>query len=64
MALAMSVDGNSRYGRLEPRKGAMIAVAEASRNIICSGGRPLAVADCLNYGDPSDPFVYMILQRV
>ncbi len=58
MALAMSVDGNSRYGRLEPRTGAMIVVAEASRNIICSGGRPVAVADCLNYGDPSDPFVY------
>jgi phosphoribosylformylglycinamidine synthase len=56
--LAMSVDGNSRYGRLEPRKGAMIAVAEAARNIICSGGRPVALADCLNYGDPSDPFVY------
>ena len=58
LALAMSVDGNSRYGRLEPRTGAMIAVAEASRNIICSGGRPLALADCLNYGDPSDPYVY------
>ena len=58
MALAMSVDGNSRYGRLEPRKGAMISVAEAARNIICSGGRPLALADCLNYGDPSDSFVY------
>ena len=58
LALAMSVDGNSRYGRLEPRNGVMIAVAEASRNIICSGGRPLAVADCLNYGDPADPFVY------
>ena len=57
-ALAMSVDGNSRYGRLEPRKGAMIAVAEASRNIICSGARPMALADCLNYGDPADPFVY------
>jgi phosphoribosylformylglycinamidine synthase len=56
--LAMSVDGNSRYGRLEPRKGAMIAVAEAARNIICSGGRPVALADCLNYGDPSDPYVY------
>jgi phosphoribosylformylglycinamidine synthase len=57
-ALAMSVDGNSRYGKLEPRKGAMIAVAEAARNIICSGGRPVALADCLNYGDPSDPYVY------
>ena len=58
LALALSVDGNSRYGKLEPRIGAMISVAEASRNIICSGGRPLALADCLNYGDPSDPFVY------
>jgi len=58
LALAMSVDGNSRYGRLDPRKGAMVSVAEASRNIICSGGRPLALADCLNYGDPADPFVY------
>jgi phosphoribosylformylglycinamidine synthase len=57
-ALAMSVDGNSRYGKLEARKGAMIAVAEAARNIICSGGRPMAVADGLNFGDPSDPFVY------
>ncbi|MCK4989995.1 MAG: hypothetical protein KAS29_05895, partial [Bacteroidales bacterium] len=56
--LAMSVDGNSRYGRLEPRKGAMIAVAEAARNIICSGGRPVALANCLNYGDPADPYVY------
>jgi phosphoribosylformylglycinamidine synthase II len=58
IALAMSVDGNCRYGRLEPRIGAKISVAEASRNIICSGGRPLALADCLNYGDPADPFVY------
>jgi len=58
IALAMSVDGNSRYGRLEPRNGVMIAVAEASRNIICSGGRPVALADCLNFGDPADPFVY------
>ena len=56
--LAMSVDGNSRYGKLEARKGAMIAVAEAARNIICSGGRPVALADCLNYGDPADPYVY------
>jgi len=56
--IALSVAGNSRYIRQEPRKGAMIAVAAASRNIICSGGEPLAVADCLNFGDPADPFVY------
>jgi len=57
-ALAMSVDGNSRYCRLEAKKGAMIAVAEAARNVICSGGTPVALADCLNYGDPADPYVY------
>ncbi|MFZ5940532.1 MAG: phosphoribosylformylglycinamidine synthase subunit PurL [Bacteroidota bacterium] len=56
--IALSVDGNHRYIRQEPRKGAMIAVAEAARNIICSGGEPVAVADCLNFGDPADPFVY------
>ena len=58
MALAMSVDGNSRYGRLEPRKGTMISVAEAATNIMCPGGKPLDLADGLNYGDPADPFVY------
>jgi phosphoribosylformylglycinamidine synthase II len=58
IALAVSVDGNSRYGKLEARVGAMISVAEAARNIICSGGKPVALANCLNYGDPSDPFVY------
>lgn len=57
-ALAISVDGNSRYGRIEAKKGAMIAVAEAARNIICSGGKPVALADSLNFGDPADPFVY------
>ncbi|MBN1132420.1 MAG: phosphoribosylformylglycinamidine synthase subunit PurL [Bacteroidales bacterium] len=57
-AIAVSLNGNMRYGRMEPRKGALISVAGAARNIICSGGTPLAVADCLNFGDPSDPFVY------
>lgn len=56
--LALSVDGNSRYVRKEPRKGAMIAVAEASRNIICSGGKPVALANGLNFGDPGDLHVY------
>ncbi len=56
--LAVSVDGNSRYIKMEPRQGAMIAVAEAARNIVCSGGTPLAVANGLNFGDPSDPSVY------
>jgi phosphoribosylformylglycinamidine synthase subunit PurL len=56
--LAISVDGNSRYVRKEPRQGAMIAVAEASRNIICSGGSPLALANGLNFGDPGNLHVY------
>jgi len=56
--IALSVEGNSRYIGQEPRKGARIAVAEAARRIICSGGEPVAVSDCLNFGDPSNPFVY------
>ncbi len=56
--LALSVDGNARYVKKEPRKGAMIAVAEASRNIICSGGKPVALANGLNFGDPADLHVY------
>ena len=56
--IALSVDGNSRYVRREPRKGTMIAVAEAARNIVCSGGEPVALANGLNFGDPSDLHVY------
>jgi phosphoribosylformylglycinamidine synthase len=53
--LAMTADCNSRYVYLNPRRGAAIAVAEAARNIACSGGRPLAVTDCLNFASPEDP---------
>jgi phosphoribosylformylglycinamidine (FGAM) synthase-like enzyme len=56
--IALSVDGNSRYVRREPRKGTMIAVAEAARNIVCSGGEPVALANGLNFGDPGDLQVY------
>ncbi|MDF1570191.1 MAG: phosphoribosylformylglycinamidine synthase subunit PurL [Bacteroidales bacterium] len=56
--IALSVDGNSRYVRREPRKGTMIAVAEAARNIVCSGGKPVALANGLNFGDPGDLRVY------
>jgi phosphoribosylformylglycinamidine synthase len=56
--IALSVDGNSRYVRREPRKGTMIAVAEAARNIVCSGGEPVALANGLNFGDPGDLRVY------
>lgn len=56
--IALSVDGNSRYVRRQPRVGTMIAVAEAARNIVCSGGEPVALANGLNFGDPSDLRVY------
>jgi phosphoribosylformylglycinamidine synthase subunit PurL len=57
-ALAVTVDCNSRYVFGDPYKGAMIAVAEAARNIVCSGGQPLGVTNCLNFGNPYDPEVY------
>src|SRR5690606_39705444 len=57
-ALAVTTDCNSRYVYADPYKGAMIAVAEAARNIVCSGGLPLGVTNCLNFGNPYDPEVY------
>ncbi|MFM9616264.1 AIR synthase related protein, partial [Streptomyces niveiscabiei] len=54
-ALAVTVDCNSRYVYANPYIGGMIAVAEASRNIICSGGEPIGVTNCLNFGNPYDP---------
>ncbi|MCB5951024.1 phosphoribosylformylglycinamidine synthase subunit PurL [Enterococcus sp. BWT-B8] len=51
-ALAMTTDCNARYLYLNPEVGGQIAVAEAARNIVCSGGQPLAITDCLNYGSP------------
>jgi phosphoribosylformylglycinamidine synthase len=57
-ALAMTTDCNGRYVKSDPRKGAMIAVAEAARNISCTGGQPLGVTNCLNFGNPYDPEVY------
>ncbi len=56
--LALTTDCNSRYVFADPYKGAMIAVAEAARNIVCSGGLPLGVTNCLNFGNPYDPEVY------
>jgi phosphoribosylformylglycinamidine synthase subunit PurL len=56
--LALTTDCNSRYVYADPHKGAMIAVAEAARNIVCSGGQPLGVTNCLNFGNPYDPEVY------
>ncbi|WEK35424.1 MAG: phosphoribosylformylglycinamidine synthase subunit PurL [Candidatus Pseudobacter hemicellulosilyticus] len=56
--LAVTTDCNSRYVFADPYKGTMIAVAEAARNIVCSGGEPLGVTNCLNFGNPYDPEVY------
>jgi phosphoribosylformylglycinamidine synthase len=56
-ALAMSVDGNGRYCYLDPHGGAMLAVAEASRNVACAGARPLGATNCLNFGNPERPAI-------
>jgi phosphoribosylformylglycinamidine synthase subunit PurL len=57
-ALALTTDCNSRYVFADPYKGTMIAVAEAARNIVCSGGQPIGITNCLNFGNPYDPEVY------
>lgn len=57
-ALAMCTDGNGRYVYLDPKRGGAIAVAEAARNIVCSGAEPLGVTDCLNFGNPEKPEIY------
>jgi phosphoribosylformylglycinamidine synthase II len=56
-ALAMSLDGNGRYCYLDPYRGAMLAVAEAARNVACAGARPLAATNCLNFGNPERPAI-------
>ena len=57
-ALAMTTDCNARYCYLNPRMGAISAVCESARNIVCSGGKPLAVTNCLNFGNPYKPEIY------
>ncbi|MEQ1352954.1 MAG: phosphoribosylformylglycinamidine synthase subunit PurL [Candidatus Acidiferrum sp.] len=56
-ALALATDGNGRWCQLNPRLGAMHAVAEAARNVACSGARPIAATNCLNFGSPEKPAV-------
>lgn len=56
--IAMTVDCNSRYVHADPYKGGLIAVCEAARNIVCSGGTPSAITNCLNFGNPYNPEVY------
>jgi phosphoribosylformylglycinamidine synthase subunit PurL len=53
--LAMSLDGNGRWCYLDPKLGAMHCVAEAARNVVCSGGKPVAATNCLNFGNPEKP---------
>lgn len=57
-AIAVKVDCNARYVHANPYVGAMIAVSEAARNIVCSGGTPVAITNCLNFGNPYNPEVY------
>jgi phosphoribosylformylglycinamidine synthase len=55
--IALALDGNGRFAKLDPFAGAQLALSEAYRNVACTGARPLAVTDCLNFGSPEDPAV-------
>src|SRR5690606_10291026 len=57
-ALAMKVDCNSKFVYLNPYMGGIIAVSECARNVVCAGGQPLGITNCLNFGNPYDPEVY------
>jgi phosphoribosylformylglycinamidine synthase len=62
-ALAIATDGNGRYCWLDPETGGKIAVAEAARNVVCSGGEPLAITDNLNFGSPEKPESFWQLEK-
>lgn len=62
-AIAITTDCNSRYIYLDPETGGKIAVAEAARNIVCSGAKPLALTDGLNYGNPTNPEVFWQMEK-
>lgn len=57
-AIALKTDCNSRYVYLNPRRGGQIAVAESARNVVCTGAKPLAITNCLNFGNPYNPEIY------
>ncbi len=57
-ALVLSADCNSRFVHANPEQGAMLAVAECARNLVCAGGTPIGVTNCLNFGNPYNPEVY------
>ena len=62
-AIALTADGNGRQCYLDPYNGGAMAVAEAARNLVCTGAEPLAITDCLNFGDPDKPDVYYQLKE-
>ncbi|TFB14689.1 phosphoribosylformylglycinamidine synthase subunit PurL [Filobacillus milosensis] len=62
-AIAMTTDCNSRYLHLDPQQGGQIAVAEAARNLVASGAEPVAVTDCLNFGNPDKPEVFWMMEQ-
>ncbi|MGH2348937.1 MAG: phosphoribosylformylglycinamidine synthase subunit PurL, partial [bacterium] len=62
--IAVTTDGNGRYCHIDPYTGGAIAVAEAARNVACAGAQPVAVTDCLNFGNPERPEVYYQMQEV
>lgn len=62
-ALAMKTDCNGRYVYLNPKNGTVLAVAESARNIVCSGGTPLAITNCLNFGNPYKPEMYWAFKK-
>ena len=61
--IALTTDGNGRYCYLDPHTGGAIAVAEAARNVVCVGAEPIALTDCLNFGNPERPEVYYQLKE-
>ncbi|MDA0379421.1 MAG: phosphoribosylformylglycinamidine synthase subunit PurL [Bacteroidetes bacterium] len=61
--LAVKTDCNGRYVYLNPRKGGQIAVAESARNVVCAGGQPVAITNCLNFGNPYKPEVYWVFKE-
>jgi phosphoribosylformylglycinamidine synthase len=62
-ALAVKTDCNGRFVHLNPRKGGQMAVAEAARNVVCTGAQPLAITNCLNFGNPYKPEMYWVFKE-
>ena len=62
-AIALTCDGNGRYCWLDPYEGGKIAVAEAARNVVCVGAKPLGITNCLNFGNPTKPYVFWQFRR-